>query len=56
MSEENNRRFAIELEFIQCLANPWYLNRMCLIYFQNSILKYLILILLDYRFSTTTIL
>lgn len=25
-SEEEKKRFQIELEFIQCLANPWYLN------------------------------
>lgn len=25
---KNDRRFQIELEFIQCLANPWYLNSM----------------------------
>jgi hypothetical protein len=24
--EEEKRRFQIELEFIQCLSNPWYLN------------------------------
>lgn len=25
-AEEEKRRFQIELEFIQCLSNPWYLN------------------------------
>ncbi|CAG8565276.1 16252_t:CDS:2 [Funneliformis mosseae] len=24
--KQDKRRFQIELEFIQCLANPWYLN------------------------------
>ncbi|KAL1919393.1 uncharacterized protein VTP21DRAFT_2086 [Calcarisporiella thermophila] len=24
--EEKQRRFEIELEFVQCLSNPWYLN------------------------------
>ena len=26
--EDEKRRFQIELEFIQCLSNPWYLNSM----------------------------
>ncbi|RIA81573.1 SOH1-domain-containing protein [Glomus cerebriforme] len=26
--KKNRRRFQIELEFIQCLANPWYLNNL----------------------------
>ena len=26
VSEANRRRFQMELEFIQCLANPWYLH------------------------------
>jgi hypothetical protein len=26
IEKQNKRRFQIELEFIQCLANPWYLN------------------------------
>ncbi|KAG2234613.1 hypothetical protein INT48_003421 [Thamnidium elegans] len=25
---EDKRRFTIELEFIQCLSNPWYLNHL----------------------------
>ncbi|CAG8502729.1 17576_t:CDS:2 [Dentiscutata erythropus] len=25
---ENDKRFQIELEFVQCLANPWYLNNL----------------------------
>lgn len=25
---DDEQRFQIELEFVQCLANPWYLNRM----------------------------
>jgi mediator of RNA polymerase II transcription subunit 31 len=25
-ADEEKRRFQIELEFIQCLSNPWYLN------------------------------
>ncbi|KAJ1970976.1 hypothetical protein H4R35_005547, partial [Dimargaris xerosporica] len=24
----NQERFQIELEFVQCLANPWYLNHL----------------------------
>lgn len=27
-AEEEKRRFTIELEFIQCLSNPWYLNNL----------------------------
>ncbi|KAI8970273.1 mediator of RNA polymerase II transcription subunit 31 putative [Mycotypha africana] len=27
-AEEEKRRFQIELEFIQCLANPWFLNNL----------------------------
>ncbi|RUP49674.1 SOH1 family protein [Jimgerdemannia flammicorona] len=26
--EEKTRRFQIELEFVQCLANPWYLHHL----------------------------
>ncbi|KAF7725483.1 hypothetical protein EC973_009583 [Apophysomyces ossiformis] len=26
--EEDSRRFQLELEFVQCLANPWYLNHL----------------------------
>ncbi|KAG0162022.1 hypothetical protein DFQ28_005188 [Apophysomyces sp. BC1034] len=26
--EEDKRRFQLELEFVQCLANPWYLNHL----------------------------
>lgn len=28
-TEEEKRRFEVELEFVQCLANPSYLNCMC---------------------------
>ncbi|CAB4387336.1 SOH1-domain-containing protein [Rhizophagus irregularis] len=28
LEKRNKRRFQIELEFIQCLANPWYLNNL----------------------------
>ncbi|KAI8385010.1 SOH1-domain-containing protein [Radiomyces spectabilis] len=27
-AEEEKRRFQIELEFLNCLANPWYLNNL----------------------------
>ncbi|GAB5590668.1 Mediator of RNA polymerase II transcription subunit 31 [Umbelopsis nana] len=44
--EEQKRRFRIELEFVQCLANPWYLNYLAQQqYFQDptfiNYLKYL---------------
>nr|CAG8442657.1 6638_t:CDS:2 [Entrophospora candida] len=44
--EQNKRRFQIELEFVQCLANPWYLHDLAQKdYFQDraflNYLKYL---------------
>ncbi|KAH8550300.1 SOH1-domain-containing protein [Umbelopsis sp. PMI_123] len=44
--DEQQRRFRIELEFVQCLANPWYLNYLAQQqYFQDpafiNYLKYL---------------
>lgn len=33
LEKRNKRRFQIELEFIQCLANPWYLNSLYLFFF-----------------------
>ncbi|KAG2183892.1 hypothetical protein INT44_008903 [Umbelopsis vinacea] len=44
--DEQHRRFRIELEFVQCLANPWYLNYLAQQqYFQDpafiNYLKYL---------------
>ena len=35
VADENIQRFTVELEFVQCLANPEYLN--CTLYFIRNI-------------------
>lgn len=36
---EEQRRFQIELEFVQCLANPWYLNRKALQQLHSPVIR-----------------
>jgi hypothetical protein len=40
LEKRNKRRFQIELEFIQCLANPWYLNSLYLFFFPPFFFRY----------------
>ncbi|CAH1757555.1 1165_t:CDS:2 [Entrophospora sp. SA101] len=39
--EQNKRRFQIELEFVQCLANPWYLHAQKDYFQDRAFLNYL---------------